>query len=161
MERPNDSKNGMLRAIAVFRLAKAVLLALAGVAALRLLNLRFAATAGRWVAELPFATEHRYIGETLSKFLSSSSDKKELAAGIALGYAALFAVEGVGLWLGRVWAEYLTIVATASFIPFELYEVVRRHTVVRVAVLLANVFIVGYLIWRVRTDRTPSRKSYE
>jgi uncharacterized membrane protein (DUF2068 family) len=161
MERRAGSKNGMLRAIAIFRLAKAVLLALVGVAAFRLLNPRVAATAGRWVGELPFATEHRYIGETLSKLLSSSKDKKELAAGVALGYAALFAVEGVGLWLGRVWAEYLTIVATASFIPFELYEVARRHTIVRIAVLLANVFIVGYLIWRVRTDRALLRRSYE
>jgi uncharacterized membrane protein (DUF2068 family) len=146
----------MLRAIALFRLAKAVLLALVGFAALRLLNPRVDAAVGRWIEALPFAAEHRSIGTMVAKFLSASKDSKELAAGIAFGYAALFAVEGVGLWLGRLWAEYLTIIATSSFIPFEICEVVQRHTIVRIAVLLANAFIVGYLVWRVRTHRASS-----
>jgi len=153
MTRRSESGSRVLAAIAVFRLAKAVLLVLVGFAALRLLNPRVDATVARWVGELPFATEHRSIGAAVAKFLSASKDSKELAAGIAFGYAALFAVEGVGLWLGRLWAEYLTIIATSSFIPFEIYEIVQRHTIIRIAVLLANVFIVGYLVWRVRAAR--------
>src|SRR6266511_3214853 len=40
----------------------------------------------------------------------------------ALGYGGLELVEGVGLWLDQLWAEYLTVIATSLLIPFELYE---------------------------------------
>lgn len=142
-----------LAVIAVFRLAKAVVLALAGVAALRLLSPRVEAVARAWLDALPFAVEHRLLRQTVSKWLSASSGRKEIAAAIAFAYAALFATEGIGLWLERIWAEYLTIIATVSFVPFELYEVAQRPSAFRIAVLLANVFIVGYLIWRVRVSR--------
>ncbi|HET9684154.1 MAG TPA: DUF2127 domain-containing protein, partial [Gemmatimonadaceae bacterium] len=65
-------------------------------------------------------------------------------------YGVLFAVEGTGLWLEKRWAEYLTIVATGSLIPFELYELVRSHTVVRVLALVLNVAGVIYLVYRLR-----------
>jgi uncharacterized membrane protein (DUF2068 family) len=146
--------NRVLEVIAVFRLAKAVLLALAGVATLRLLNPRIASAALAWLDALPYAVEHRVSREIVAKLLSASSTRKEIAAAIAFAYAALFATEGIGLWLEKLWAEWLTIAATASFIPFELYEVAQRTSVLRVAVLLANVFIVGYLIRQVRAYRT-------
>jgi hypothetical protein len=44
---------------------------------------------------------------------------------VALLYAGLFAVEGGGLWLAKRWAECLTIIATTSFVPF---EVLRAHS---------------------------------
>ena len=40
-------------------------------------------------------------------------------------YAVLELVEAVGLWLGRRWAEHLTLVARAVFIPLEIYELSR------------------------------------
>jgi uncharacterized membrane protein (DUF2068 family) len=146
-------RNRVLAAIAIFRFAKAVLLAVVGIAAFRLVNPRVASAATAWVDALPFATEHRVIGGTVMKVLSASRGRKELAAGVALAYASLFAVEGVGLWLEKLWAEYLTIVATASFIPFEIYEVAQRASAVRIAFLLSNLFIVGYLIRQVRGRR--------
>jgi uncharacterized membrane protein (DUF2068 family) len=146
-------RNRVLAAIAIFRFAKALLLAVVGVEAFRLVDPRIASAAKTWVDALPFATEHRVIGETVTKLLSASRGRKELAAGVALAYAALFVTEGVGLWLEKLWAEYLTIVATASFIPFEAYEVAQRASAVRIAFLLANLFIVGYLIRQVRGRR--------
>jgi uncharacterized membrane protein (DUF2068 family) len=64
---------------------------------------------------------------------------------IALGYAALFAVEGVGLWRRKHWAEWLTVIATGSLIPIELYELARHASALKLGVLLANVVIVIYL----------------
>jgi uncharacterized membrane protein (DUF2068 family) len=73
-------------------------------------------------------------------------------------YAALFLVEGTGLWRQRRWAEYLTVVATASFIPFEIYEVVRRITITRMVALVLNIAILVYLIVRLRRRRTMSSR---
>jgi uncharacterized membrane protein (DUF2068 family) len=72
---------------------------------------------------------------------------------VAFAYAALFSVEGVGLWLGKRWAEYLTIIAISSFAPLEVYELIRRVTWLRGTTLAVNVLIVGYLIWKVRQPR--------
>ena len=83
--------------------------------------------------------------------LSSLPDSKLKAIGlVAFLYAALFSVEGVGLWMAKRWAEYLTIIATSSFVPFEVYELVRRASWQRGATLGINLLVVGYLIWKVR-----------
>src|SRR5262249_6931006 len=79
-----------------------------------------------------------------------------VSAGTAV-YAILLLTEGVGLWLQQRWAEYFTVVVTASLIPLELYEVAGRPTVTNFAVLGSNIAIVAYLVSRVlraqRIDR--------
>ena len=68
----------------------------------------------------------------------------------AFAYALLEATEGVGLAMRRRWAEYLTVLATAALIPFEVYEVIDKTTLLRVAALLLNLAVVGYLAYRKR-----------
>ena len=41
---------------------------------------------------------------------------------LLVAYATLEAVEMVGLWFTKRWAEYLTFVATTLFVPLEVYE---------------------------------------
>ncbi|WP_066912493.1 DUF2127 domain-containing protein [Millisia brevis] len=67
---------------------------------------------------------------------------------LALG--ALELVEAIGLWSGKRWGEYVAVVATSIFIPFEVYELIDRITFLRVAALVVNVFLVVYLVWTKR-----------
>ena len=58
-------------------------------------------------------------------------------------------IEGVGLWMRRAWAEWFTVIATASLIPFELWELIMRPPDRRLAVLataLLNLTILWYLV---------------
>jgi hypothetical protein len=55
-------------------------------------------------------------------------------------------VEAVGLWLGRRWAEYLTFVATVVFVPYEVYELIKSVSVLKVLALVINVAIVVYVL---------------
>ena len=55
-----------------------------------------------------------------------------------------------GCSFGKRWAEYLTFITTAGLIPIEVYEMSRRVTAAKVAVLIINVAIVAYLVRRVR-----------
>ena len=55
--------------------------------------------------------------------------------------------------MSKRWAEYLTIIATSSFVPFEIYELIRNASWQRGATLGINVFVVGYLVWKVRQPR--------
>lgn len=69
-----------------------------------------------------------------------------LLAMIATAYAVVSAFETVGLWRERRWAEYLTALATAGFLPLELYELAKRVTVVRVGTMVVNIAILAYLV---------------
>jgi len=68
----------------------------------------------------------------------------------ALLYAALETTEGLGLALQRRWADYLTVLATGVLIPWEVIEVFRKVTFLRVGALVVNVAIVVYLAYRKR-----------
>jgi uncharacterized membrane protein (DUF2068 family) len=70
-----------------------------------------------------------------------------LAAAAAL-YCVLEGTEAVGLWFERRWAEYLTAVATAGFLPFEVDELLKRLTVLRIGALVVNLAVLVYLVWR-------------
>jgi uncharacterized membrane protein (DUF2068 family) len=145
----------MLAVIAVFRFLKALVLVAVALGALSLLDHAAASRAHEWLAALPFVLHHPAVERVASKVTGATPSHLEIAASVGLAYAALFAVEGVGLWLQRVWAEYLTIVATTSFVPFEVYELTRRFTPIRLGALVANIGIVGYLVarrWRARME---------
>ncbi len=70
-----------------------------------------------------------------------------LLALFALGYAALSTVEAIGLWLERRWAEYLTAVATAAFLPIEVRELAKRVTFLRAGALVINLAILAWIVW--------------
>ncbi|MGH7524549.1 MAG: DUF2127 domain-containing protein [Gemmatimonadales bacterium] len=78
------------------------------------------------------------------------ASRLRLIGGGAFLYSALFLTEGIGLWRQRRWAEYLTVVATASFIPFEVFELIQRITVPRIAALVINIAVLVYLIWKLK-----------
>jgi uncharacterized membrane protein (DUF2068 family) len=84
------------------------------------------------------------------QLLELSRSKIAALGVVALFYAALFMTEGVGLWRERRWAEYLTVIATGSLIPFEIYEIAHRFTLIRIATFVINVAVVVYLIARIR-----------
>ncbi len=65
---------------------------------------------------------------------------------LVLAYAALEATEGVGLWLSKRWAEYLTLVATAVLVPIEIYELSLSVSVFKVLTLVINLAILVYLL---------------
>ena len=61
-------------------------------------------------------------------------------------YALLEGIEAVGLWLGRRWAEYLTFIATVIFVPYEIYELTKSVSALKVLALVINLAIVAYLL---------------
>jgi uncharacterized membrane protein (DUF2068 family) len=69
---------------------------------------------------------------------------------ILFAYASLEAVEGVGLWFNKRWAEYLTFIATSLLIPYEIYELYLRISVFKSVALVLNVLVVGYLLYAKR-----------
>ncbi len=76
----------------------------------------------------------------------------------AFGYASVRAVEAFGLWLDKAWAEWFAVVSGALFIPFEIFEIFKKPTLLRGMVLAFNIAIVVYL-FRVVVRRVRIRRS--
>ncbi len=67
--------------------------------------------------------------------------------GVAIAaYAVLEGVEAVGLWLGKRWAEYLTFIATIVFVPYEVRELIKSVTALKVLTLVVNLAVAAYLL---------------
>ena len=93
------------------------------------------------------ASSHGIITGLLTHVANLKPHSLKLLALFAFAYAALSATEAVGLWLQKRWAEYLTAVATAVFLPLEIHELLKRVTFVRIFAFIVNVAILVYLVW--------------
>jgi len=144
-----------LRLIAAFKLLKGLALLALGIGALKLLHKDVAAVVEHWVNIFQVDPHSHYIQLLLAK-LSIVDDRrlKELSVGTFI-YSAIFLAEGVGLALGKRWAEYLTIVTTASLLPLEVYELVKHVGIGKCVALVINLAVVAYLILELR--RYPKR----
>lgn len=143
----------MLRLIAAFKLLKGALLIVVGVSALKLIHTDIGTWLTEWVMRFGLDPGGRHVGHFLLKAAELTPNRlKEVGVG-SLVYAALFLTEGIGLWLLKRWAEWLTVIITASLIPVEIYEIYRHLTPVRILLLLINVGVVAYLLHRIRSDR--------
>ncbi len=150
---------GVLIAIAVFKLFKAILLIALGVGAFSLVLGGDAVHTLRHVlTELGVDPGRPLLVKGIAKVSGIDHRKLELVGVGTFVYAAVFLVEGVGLLLRRRWAEYLTSIVTASFIPFEIYELAHKPAASKVAGLAANVLIVVYLVVRLWRDRNEPKK---
>jgi uncharacterized membrane protein (DUF2068 family) len=143
-------RDRILTLIALFKFCKSALLLVIALEALRLLRPGAAVRAREWLAALALSSDRRVVQHVLIRLESLISQRLEVLGVVALLYATLFAIEGVGLWRERRWAEYLTVIATASFVPFEVFQLARHVTLVRSAALGLNLLVVAYLIYRLR-----------
>ena len=92
------------------------------------------------------------LAASWEELLISCPELEEISVG-SFFYAALLLTEGTGLLLRKRWAEYFTVIITASLMPLEFYELIEKFTLTRVAVIILNAVIVWYLIVQLRRYR--------
>jgi len=108
---------------------------------------------------LDFADRHgidagnRFVHSALEHLVGVNNNELITWSSIAVVYASLLFTEGLGLWFQKRWAEYLTAIGTALLIPLELYEIYERFTWLRLGIFVLNVFIVWYLVTRLRDEK--------
>lgn len=139
-----------LRLIAAYKLTKALGLIIVAIAAFDLIRSQQVSALADWIAQLPVHQGHPHVVALVDKLLGLGP-RKFLAIGIvSCVYATVFVVEGWGLWREKRWAEYLTVIVTASLIPLEVWEIFHHFTWLKVFALTLNVAIVWYLIHLLR-----------
>jgi uncharacterized membrane protein (DUF2068 family) len=141
-----------LLVIAVFKLLKGLALLAVGIAAPALLSKDVGPTLEHWANLFRVDPHNHYIHLVIEKLsLVDPKKLKEFRVGTFF-YSAIFLTEGIGLALRKRWAEYLTIATTCSFLPLEVYEIVKQVSAAKVVLLLFNIAIVVYLVFELRRN---------
>ena len=142
--------------IAIFKLFKSVFFFCLGVGALHLMNKDLANEVLRLARELRFEPESRVVALVLDKVDLIDGTRLREIGFATFAYSAIALTEGVGLWLEKRWAEYLTLGLTLSFLPWEVFELARRPNWFRLGLLVVNLLVLWYLVWLLRRKRVRS-----
>jgi uncharacterized membrane protein (DUF2068 family) len=147
-------RDGGLRLIILYKIIRAIG---AIVLALTLAVIALTGIAARvedWVTQIhDHATsalwlELSAVGVTLLK-----GERVWIAVGALALDGGVLVLEAWALIRGWAWGTWLVIAASTALVPFEVIAIVRHDSVVRVAILVINLAIVGYLFSRIRHHR--------
>lgn len=141
--------------IAIFKLVKGALLLAFGLGALSLIHRDAAQVIHHWAHVFQVDTDSKFVQYWLVEVGLVRQRDLALIVTTSLLYSALLTTEGVGLLMEKVWAEYLTSIITASFIPIEIYALARHTTIARMSLLLFNILVVVYLMFRLGQRNRP------
>jgi uncharacterized membrane protein (DUF2068 family) len=141
--------------IGVFKLVKGALLLAFGLGALSLIHRDAAEVIRHWAHVFQVDTDSKFVQYWLIEVGLVRQRDLALIVTTSLFYSALLTTEGVGLLMQKVWAEFLTSIITASFIPIEIYALARHTTIARISLLLVNILVVAYLVFRLGQRKRP------
>jgi len=148
----------VLRLIALDRILHFLLLSALAAAILLFASDRAALNADftRILADLqggaggPMSTSRHGIVHDL-QYLFAVNIRNLYLVGIAVAaYALLEGIEAIGLWFAKRWAEYLTFVATIVFLPYEIDELIKSVTALKLLALVINLAVAAYLLYAKR-----------
>ena len=160
MSHSPHSSNRALAVIAGFNLFKGLLFLIVTAGILHFLHKDLGEAGERLVRWLHCDPDNQHVISFLNWAGMITDKQLKQWSGITFLCAGLFLTEGTGLLMRKQWAKYLTIIATSSLVPIEIYELAKHPSLVKVIVLIGNLAIVAYLINNVRregaTEQTTS-----
>lgn len=111
--------------------------------------------------QLGFTLNHALLGKINSLLHVSSSNLRLLALGVT-GLAVVSAIEAFALWQAKRWGEYFAMIVTSLGLPFEIYELSKAVTVIKLILFALNLLLVGYLVYTRRLfGARGGKKAYE
>ncbi len=147
-------RNRILLTIALFKFFKAAAMITAGILAITYEHANLTKIAMHWVNKFRLDPDNVYVNWVLAHASLIHAQQLGVVAVGAFIYALLFLVEGIGLYLEKAWGEYLVIVEVSLLMPVELFGIYEKPDMLRCGLLIANIFILVYLIYlRIKTVR--------
>jgi uncharacterized membrane protein (DUF2068 family) len=156
----------VLRLIAIYKLTKALLALVLGLMLLHLVHKDIVLFLHTYIID-PLHLEASFDADSenhLLKWLFQQASNLTPHGVLKLSwvsffYAAVFAVEGIGLYLKKHWAEYMVLVVTGSFLPFEAYLLYYKLQWWKFALIIGNILIIVYLVHRLMLDARARQQS--
>ena len=140
-----------LKIIAGAKIAKGVALAGLSLGVFDLIHKDLTSVAMHFVQVLRISPENHYVELVLEKLgVIEPSTLKRVGTLSAL-YASILLIEGLGLWFGAAWSEYMVVLSTGAFVPEECYATIQHFTWVKLTFLVLNSAILVYvvrLVWK-------------
>ncbi len=141
---------GALLTIAVFELVKGVAALAAGLGLLSLAHTDVTHLANALIGHYHLDPEAHYpqlLIET-ADWIASSNMYNIVALSVC--YALVRLIEAYGLWRDRAWAEWLAALGGALYLPFELIHLVKHTTLTNAGVLIGNLAVVIFMVYRLK-----------
>jgi uncharacterized membrane protein (DUF2068 family) len=149
---------GLVRAIGLFKLVKAIFLIAAAISVFNLMHRDIGDVVLAWAHRFHIAPGNKLLERLLEKVLTVTRRQLIVAGAVLLAYAAMFLVEGIGLLLLLHWAEWMTVITTSGLIPIEMYEIVHRPTWLKAFAMLINIALAVYLAVHVRNEAIEAKR---
>jgi uncharacterized membrane protein (DUF2068 family) len=136
-----------LRTVALFEALKGVLALLVGYGLFSLAHKDVGEFAEHLIHHLHLNPD-RHVSQAFLHAAERVTEGKILALAFgALAYATVRFIESYGLWHARDWAEWFALLSGCLYLPWEIYELLRRATPIRWSLLLINLGIVLYMAY--------------
>jgi len=151
--------NKWLLLIAAYKSLLGLLFISIGIGAMHLLHKDIEDVLTQLAYALRFNPESRLVNFILERASLVNDPMLRRIGLLAFAYAGLSFAEGIGLYLEKAWGEYLTLAITASFLPWEVFEILHRVTWVRSGLLVVNTMVFIYLFDLVAIRRKKPESS--
>ena len=152
-----QNHNRLLLLIAIYKFLNALVFVAIGLGARHLLHKDIADELDLLARHLRFNPESHLVNFILEKATLVNDPLLRRIGFVAFCYAAVTTVEGIGLYLEKAWGEFLTLAITASFLPWEIFEIIRHNfTSFKAILLVINVLVFLYLL-RLVVERAGQR----
>jgi uncharacterized membrane protein (DUF2068 family) len=154
----DDDAKGLL-VVGIYKMAKVVFFSALGFGALRLIHKNIGDEVLRLTEMLRLGPESHVVGFLLDKADLIGHHQLRQASMLSFGYAGLCLIEGTGLLLRRVWAEYFTVLLTLLGLPLESYELLQRFNWLKVGALVVNLIVLFYLVAVMKRKRMADARA--
>jgi uncharacterized membrane protein (DUF2068 family) len=152
-----ENHNRLLLLIAIYKFLHAAVFFAIGLGARHLLHKDVADELDLLARHLRFNPESHLINFILDKAALVNDPLLRRIGFLAFCYGTVTLIEAIGLYLEKAWGEFLTLAITASFLPWEIFEIVRHHfTWFKAGLLIINILVFVYLL-RLVVDRGRHR----
>lgn len=155
--RDEDARGLLL--VGIYKMTKVVFFCGLGFGALHLIHRNLGDEVMRITEMLRLGPESHIVSYLMDRADLIGHHQLREASIFAFGYAALCLIEGTGLLMRRVWAEYFTVLLTILGLPLESYELLQRFNWFKVGALLVNLVVLFYLLAVVKRKRSLDRQN--
>ena len=135
-----------LKWIASYNLGKGLLFLTLALGFLGFLHKDVDTIVGNWLSSLGVSLENEHVAALLMRLDLVTDKQLKVLSGITFLFGGVFVTEGIGLFFKQRWAEFLTVVVTASFIPVEVFESFKHFGPAKMILLAVNVVILWFLV---------------
>jgi uncharacterized membrane protein (DUF2068 family) len=139
-----------LKTIAVFEFSKGVVVLTAGFGVLSLLNAKIQAKFEDFIGQFNYIPHGKITSIIYEAITHPRNSFLLMVASFAILYSALRFAEGYGLWHEAKWAEWIGLISSLIYLPYEIYDLAVHPGILPVIFIIINLIVIYVLYINIR-----------